>query len=63
MAEWVGRAVSYACDHPQHPFTPFVPLWVDRSPRSGLAVKEMYLAARFPRFTRDHAVRALAGTI
>lgn len=60
FADWVHDAVSFAVDHPQHPFTPFVPLWVDRSPRSGLAVKEMYLASHFPRFDREHADRALA---
>jgi amino acid adenylation domain-containing protein/thioester reductase-like protein len=59
FADWVHGAVGYACDHPQHPFTPFVPLWIDRSPRSGLAVKEMYLQSHFPQFGRDHAVRAL----
>jgi amino acid adenylation domain-containing protein/thioester reductase-like protein len=61
FADWVHGAVGFAVDHPQHPFTPFVPLWVDRSPRSGLAVKEMYFDSHFPRFDREHAARALAG--
>jgi hypothetical protein len=39
-----------------------VPLWVDRSPRSGLVVKEMYFTATFPRFGRGNAERALAGS-
>ncbi|GIJ48005.1 hypothetical protein Val02_48910 [Virgisporangium aliadipatigenens] len=59
--EWVAEAVRHVCDHPGHPFTPFVPLWVDRSPRSGLVVKEMYLAEHFPRFGREHARDAVAG--
>ncbi|MEV4512628.1 amino acid adenylation domain-containing protein [Dactylosporangium sp. NPDC049525] len=58
--DWVRRAVRHACDHPEHPFTPFVPLWVDRSPLSGLVVKQMYLTSRFPRFGSEHADRALA---
>jgi hypothetical protein len=58
--DWVRQAVRYACDHPEHPFTPFVPLWVDRSPLSGLVVKQMYLTSRFPAFGREHAERALA---
>jgi thioester reductase-like protein len=58
--EWARLAVRFACDHPEHPFTPFIPLWVDRSPRSGLIVKEMYFASHFPRFGRERAVRALA---
>jgi thioester reductase-like protein len=58
--DWVRRAVRHACDHPEHPFTPFVPLWVDRSPLSGLVVKQMYLTSRFPRFGRAEAERALA---
>jgi amino acid adenylation domain-containing protein/thioester reductase-like protein len=62
FAEWVTRAVAYVADHPRHPFTPFLPLWVDRSPRSGLVVKEMYFAATFPRFSRSNSERALAGS-
>jgi amino acid adenylation domain-containing protein/thioester reductase-like protein len=58
--DWVHLVTGYAAQHPQHPFTPFVPLWTDRSSRSGLAVKEMYFASHFPRFTRDHAAEALA---
>ncbi|MFI5916481.1 amino acid adenylation domain-containing protein [Dactylosporangium sp. NPDC051541] len=58
--DWVRRAVQHACDHPEHPFTPFVPLWVDRSPLSGLVVKQMYLTSRFPRFGSAEAERALA---
>jgi len=60
--EWANRAVAYVAENPRHPFTPFVPLWVDRCPRSGLVVKEMYFAAHFPRFTRGNAERALAGS-
>ena len=59
--DWVPQAVRYACDHPEHPFTPFVPLWVDRSPRNALVVKEMFFASHFPRFTRKRAESALAG--
>jgi thioester reductase-like protein len=60
--EWVTRAVAYVADHPRHPFTPFVPLWVDRSPHSGLVVKQMYFTDHFPRFGRDNTERALAGS-
>ncbi|MEV6633326.1 amino acid adenylation domain-containing protein [Actinoplanes sp. NPDC051470] len=60
--EWVNRAVAFVADNPRHPFTPFVPLWVDRCPRSGLVVKEMYFTAHFPRFARSNAERALAGS-
>jgi hypothetical protein len=59
--DWVRLAVRHACDRPEHPFTPFVPLWVDRSPLSGLVVKQMYLTSRFPRFSSQHAEHALAG--
>ncbi len=60
--EWVTQAVAFVAENPRHPFTPFVPLWVDRSPRSGLVVKEMYFAANFPRFTRTNTERALTGS-
>ncbi|GID30478.1 amino acid adenylation domain-containing protein [Paractinoplanes brasiliensis] len=60
--DWVTRAVAFVAENPRHPFTPFVPLWVDRCPRSGLVVKEMYFATHFPRFGRSNAERALAGT-
>ncbi len=57
LADWVARAIAYVCDHPEHPFTPFVPLWVDRTP-SGLLVKELYFRSVFPRFGRENAERA-----
>jgi amino acid adenylation domain-containing protein/thioester reductase-like protein len=60
--EWVTRIVDFVAGDPRHPFTPFVPLWVDRSPLSGLVVKEMYFASRFPRFSRSNTRRALAGS-
>jgi amino acid adenylation domain-containing protein/thioester reductase-like protein len=61
FAEWVNQVVLYSCDHPEHPFTPFVPLWVDRCPRNGLILKEMFFARYFPAFDRGHAEAALAG--
>lgn len=61
FASWVPEVVRFACDHPDHPFTPFLSLWVDRSPRSGLVLKEMFFAEHFPAFGRDRAAAALAG--
>jgi amino acid adenylation domain-containing protein/thioester reductase-like protein len=60
LETWVAEAVRLVCAHPDHPFTPFVPLWVDRSPRSGLTVKEMFFAGHFPSFTMTGAEAALA---
>jgi amino acid adenylation domain-containing protein/thioester reductase-like protein len=62
LADWVRRVVQFAREHPDHPFAPFVPMWIDRSPRSGLILKEMYFASHFPRFTRTNADAALVGT-
>ena len=62
FADWTRRVVAFAREHPDHPFAPFVPLWTDRSPRSGLVLKEMFFAPHFPRFTRGNAEAALAGT-
>jgi nucleoside-diphosphate-sugar epimerase len=50
-ADWVRRVVEFIRERPDHPFAPFVPLWVDRSPRSGLVPAELFFAARFPLFT------------
>ncbi|HYN97116.1 MAG TPA: amino acid adenylation domain-containing protein [Pilimelia sp.] len=61
LDRWVADAVRLACDRPEHPFTPFIPLWVDRSPASGLVVKQMYFGSLFPEFGRDNARAALAG--
>jgi thioester reductase-like protein len=62
FAEWVQQVVQFARDNPAHPFAPFVPLWVDRSSRSGLVLKEMFFASHFPYFTRDNVEAALANT-
>jgi hypothetical protein len=51
LADWVRQVVEFIRERPDHPFAPFVPLWVDRSPRSGLVPMELFFAARFPRFT------------
>jgi thioester reductase-like protein len=60
--EWVGELVKYAADHPGHPMTPFVPLFVDHCAESELTVAEMYLEHVFPAYTRTHLEQALAGS-
>jgi amino acid adenylation domain-containing protein/thioester reductase-like protein len=60
--EWVDKLLRYAAGHPSHPMTPFVPLFVDRSPGSDMTVAEMYLDHNFPRYSRDNTERALAGS-
>jgi thioester reductase-like protein len=62
FADWTHRVVEFVRDNPDHPFAPFVPMWVDRSPRSGLVLKEMFFAPHFPEFTRHHADAALTCT-
>ena len=60
--EWVGELLRHAAHHPSHPMTPFLPLFVDRDPGSGLTVAEMYLAGVFPRYGRARTEQALAGS-
>ena len=60
--EWVGRLVRYAARNPEHPMTPFVPLFVDKCAGSDLTVAEMYLEHVFPAYTRTHLVQALGGS-
>lgn len=60
LADWIQRVVELAAADPDHRFAPFVPMWVDRSPRSGLLLKEMYFVSHFPRFASTNAEAALA---
>jgi thioester reductase-like protein len=62
FGDWVSELIRYAARHPAHPMTPFLPLFVDRDPGSGLTPAEMYLGHVFPRYTRSRAERALAGS-
>jgi amino acid adenylation domain-containing protein/thioester reductase-like protein len=59
---WVSELIRYAAHHPSHPMTPFLPLFVDRDPGSGLTPAEMYLGHVFPRYGRSRAEGALAGS-
>jgi hypothetical protein len=59
---WVSELLRPAANHRSHPMTPFLPLFVDRDPASGLTVAEMYLADVFPRYGRRRAEQALAGS-
>ena len=60
--EWVNELLGYAADHPGHPMSAFVPLFVDRCKHSGLAVAEMYLGHIFPVYTRSRTEQALRGS-
>ncbi|MER5865950.1 amino acid adenylation domain-containing protein [Kitasatospora sp. NPDC002040] len=60
---WVSRFAEFAAEHPRHPATPFLPLFVDRcSGRPELTVSEMYFRHNFPRFDRSGVTTALAGS-
>jgi amino acid adenylation domain-containing protein/thioester reductase-like protein len=62
LETWVSEAVRCACDQPGHPFAPFIPLWIDRCPHSGLTVKEMFFSSHFPGFSTANAAAALDGS-
>lgn len=59
---WVEDLVRFAAGHPTHPMTPFVPLFVDRSPGTELSISEMYFRPTFPLFDRANTEQALAGS-
>jgi len=59
---WVQRLVGYATGHPEHPITPFVPLFVDHGAGSDLSISEMYFRPTFPQFTRTNAQSELDGS-
>lgn len=60
--EWVARMIDLAVADPEHPMTPFAPLFIDRCPSGQMSVAEMYLEDTFPVFSRTNVERALAGT-
>jgi amino acid adenylation domain-containing protein/thioester reductase-like protein len=60
--EWVGELLRHAAQHPGHPMTPFVPLFVDLCTVPGRTVAEMYLEHTFPAYTRAHTEQALRGS-
>lgn len=60
--EWIDELLRYAAEHPAHPMTPFVPLFVDRCPETELTVAQMYLEHVFPSYTRTHTEQALDGS-
>jgi amino acid adenylation domain-containing protein/thioester reductase-like protein len=59
---WVSELLRYAAQHPSHPMTPFLPLFIDRDRESGLTPAEMYFDHVFPRYTRSNTERALQGS-
>ncbi|MFJ5231437.1 amino acid adenylation domain-containing protein [Kitasatospora sp. NPDC088391] len=60
--EWVRELVAFAAACPGHPIAPYVPLFVDRAPGTGLTISELYFRPVFPRFDRSGAEAALAGS-
>jgi thioester reductase-like protein len=61
-SEWVDEVLRNAAQNPDHPMTPFVPLFVDRCEESKLTVAEMYLEHIFPSYTRSNTEQALRGS-
>lgn len=62
FATWVSALQRFAARNPAHPMTPFVPLFTDYDPATGLTPAQMYLGHVFPRYTRSNTERALRGT-
>ncbi|MFF7093094.1 amino acid adenylation domain-containing protein [Streptomyces rubradiris] len=60
--EWVDGIVRMAIERPDHPMTPFAPLFIDRCSTGEMSVAEMYLETTFPVFTRDNVDNALRGS-
>jgi amino acid adenylation domain-containing protein/thioester reductase-like protein len=61
-SDWVDELLRTAAADPAHPMTPFLPLFIDRSPDSELTVAEMYFEHIFPRYTRSNTEQALRGS-
>ncbi|HWM01217.1 MAG TPA: amino acid adenylation domain-containing protein [Actinophytocola sp.] len=58
-AEWLDELVKLAVEQPDHPMTPFAPLFIDRCAAGRISVAEMYLETTFPVFTRTNVDTAL----
>ncbi|MEU7596511.1 amino acid adenylation domain-containing protein [Streptomyces sp. NPDC039022] len=56
---WVAELVRHVARNPGSPTAPFVSLCVDRSNKSDISVKEMYLDDVFPRLGRANTERGL----
>jgi amino acid adenylation domain-containing protein/thioester reductase-like protein len=60
--EWIDEMVRVAIDLPDHPMTPFAPLFIDRCATGQMSVAEMYLEDTFPEFSRTNVENALRGS-
>ncbi|MEU3895243.1 amino acid adenylation domain-containing protein [Streptomyces sp. NPDC045251] len=59
---WVERIAQLAIEQPEHPMTPFAPLFIDRCSTGEMSVAEMYLETTFPVFSRHNVESALGGS-
>ncbi|MFJ2651604.1 amino acid adenylation domain-containing protein [Streptomyces sp. NPDC087420] len=60
--QWLERIVTTAVEQPDHPMTPFAPLFIDRCSTGTMSVAEMYLETSFPTFSQDNVTTALRGS-
>jgi amino acid adenylation domain-containing protein/thioester reductase-like protein len=60
--EWLDELVTLAVENPEHPMTPFAPLFIDRCATGEMSVAEMYLEDTFPAFSRTNVENALRGS-
>ncbi|TDV42273.1 non-ribosomal peptide synthetase [Actinophytocola oryzae] len=61
-ADWIDEMVRIAVEQPEHPMTPFAPLFIDRCATGAMSVAEMYLEDTFPVFSRTNVDDALRGS-
>ncbi|HYQ61722.1 amino acid adenylation domain-containing protein [Actinophytocola sp.] len=60
--DWIDEMVRIAIEQPDHPMTPFAPLFIDRCATGVMSVAEMYLEDTFPAFSRTNVTNALRGS-
>jgi thioester reductase-like protein len=58
-SDWLDQLVKIAVEQPDHPMTPFAPLFIDRCATGEMSVAEMYLETTFPTFTQTNVENAL----
>ncbi|MFB7500824.1 amino acid adenylation domain-containing protein [Streptomyces sp. NPDC056161] len=60
--QWIDGIVKTAVEQPDHPMTPFAPLFIDRCSTGEMSVAEMYLETTFPVFSRHNVEHMLHGS-
>ncbi|WP_078876435.1 amino acid adenylation domain-containing protein [Streptomyces sp. 150FB] len=60
--DWVASVDRLAADNPEHPMSPYLPMFMEPAHDWASSVKEMYCEGTFPAFDRTNVEEAVAGS-